>query len=124
MFPYFLFRHPHVKQSNDDKQKRHKGNHLNERLGEIGEDGFAGVKPQHERKYGKDDEGRQPNVTAVLLQESFHIISPTSRPIATAAKKFSTFRVIATLLPKYLISSGSVTTPTIIKVVMNVATTA
>jgi len=41
-----------------------------------------------------------------------------------AATKFRAFRNIAAFLPKYLISRGSVTTPTIIKVVMNTAITA
>ncbi len=50
--------------------------------------------------------------------------SPTSNPMIIAAKKFSTLRRAAALLPKYLISRGRVTTPTIIKVVMNVATMA
>jgi hypothetical protein len=41
-----------------------------------------------------------------------------------AAKKLMAFLNIAAFLPKYLISRGSVTTPTIIKVVMNTAITA
>jgi len=48
---------------------------------------------------------------------------PTNRPIMIAAKKLRRFLIIAALVPKYLISSGRVMTPTIIRVVMNTATT-
>ncbi|MHC1756843.1 MAG: hypothetical protein AB9861_15685 [Methanosarcina sp.] len=45
-------------------------------------------------------------------------------PIIIAAIRFKMFLIIAVFFPKYFISRGTVTTPTIIKVVIKTATTA
>ena len=114
---------PRIEQPDNDEQKGYERHHFDEELGEISENFLPRFETKRKGSQCEDQINEKPNVLFFLQENSNHSTSPTNVPITTAAMKLSTFLTTATDLPKYAISRGRVTTPTIIKVVMKVATT-
>ena len=119
-----FLRYPNIEKTHDDKEKRHESDHLDKRYTEVGENGRPRVEAHGEGGYRDDDKGADPDIRLIFYSQTLHRITPIRRPIISAAAKLRLLRMMATRMPKNWASSGRVTIPTMIRVVIRVATTA